>query len=216
MKTKKPISTISYNTKEFLVLLFSKLVKDRVIANFYAIYHHAEADEKSDHWHIYLEPNGQIDTMVLETMFNEFDPKHPDKPFRCRPFKFTKVDIEYHPDEWLLYAVHDPVYLESKGQSRKYIYDWEEILCRDKDQLIHDMYHAKFQSDVMIEKMRREEIKEARSVSDLYYSGRIPPQMITAMIALKKDEANQQELNRNGRVTHTPLFRPRQDPRHLI
>lgn len=216
MKTKKPISTISYNSKEFLVFLFSKLVKDRVIANFYAIYHHAEADEKSDHWHIYLEPNGQIDTMVLETMFNEFDSKHPDKPLRCRPFKFTKVDIEYHPDEWLLYAVHDPVYLESKGQSRKYIYDWEEILCRDKDQLIHDMYHAKYQSDVMIEKMRREEVKEARSVSDLYYSGRIPPQMITAMVALKKDEANQQELNRNGRVTHTPLFRPRQDPRHLI
>lgn len=216
MKTKKPISTISYNTRPFLESLLGKLVESRTIANWYAVHHQPEADELKDHWHIYIEPNGQIDTMLLEEQFGEFDPKHPDKLLKCRPFKFTRVDIEYHPDDWMLYAIHDPIYLQSKGQSRKYQYKVEDILCRDPDQLHHDYYHAKYQSDVMLEKMRRDEVKEARSVSDLYYSGRIPPQMITAMVALKKDEANQQELNRNGRVSHTPLFRPRQDPRHLI
>lgn len=218
MKTKKPISTIGYNTREFLERHLDDLYRSHVIANYYAIYHHAEADELSDHWHIYIEPNGQLDSMVLQDTFNEFDPKHPDQPLRVCKFSFSKVDIEYHPDDWLLYAVHDPLYLAAKKESRQYVYSKDEILCPDPDQLERDFYHAKYQSEYMIDKLRREEIQESRSVSDLYYSGRIPPQLITAVVALKKDEAYQaeQKLNRNGRVTHTPLFRPRQDPRHLI
>lgn len=216
MRSKKPFSTVSYNTKDFLLLKFKEMTDNRVVANWMFIYHHAEEDEGSDHFHVYVEPNKLIDTMWFCDQFVEFDPKHPDKPLKCRPCRPSKVDKEYHPDDWILYNLHDPKYLAWKGESRKYHYTKDDIVCFDHDLLEDNLYHALYQSDWAEELRQRKEVKDCRNVSELYYSGRIPAQLIVPMRALKQEEAleNSDKVERNGRVTHTPLFRPRKDWQH--
>lgn len=74
MNTRKPLSTVSYNSEVFLISLLEDLYSKGKICNYMAIYHLKEEDETKDHWHVYLEPNKQIDSIKLQSLFNEFDP----------------------------------------------------------------------------------------------------------------------------------------------
>ena len=217
MNTRKPVSTVSYNTESFLKGKLDSLYGSGMICNYMAIKHLKEDDELKDHWHVYIEPNKQIDTAKLKTIFEEFDPDH-DKPLGVQPFRFSKVDKDIHPDDWLLYNLHDPKYLASKGQSRKYHYTMKDIICADDDLLLdnynHALYHSKWAEDMQ----QIKEVKECNSVADLYYSGRIPPQLIVAYAKLKDMERleNNEKTFRAGRVTHTPLFKPIRNIDHMI
>lgn len=217
MNTRKPISTVSYNSELFLIDRLKNLYDSGKVCNYMAIFHKAEEDELKDHWHVYLEPNKQIDTSKLKAMFEEFDPNH-DKPLGCQPFRFSKVDKDLHPDDWILYNIHDPKYLAYKGQSRNYHYRIEDIICADDDLLRDNFNHALYHSAWAEEMQTLREVKECRSVADLYYSGRIPPQLIVAFSKLKEIEKleNSDKVQRAGRVTHTPLFRPNVNIDHII
>ena len=66
MRTKGLVSTISYNTPEFLELKLQELYKKHTISDYMFIQHIAEEDEKKDHIHLLIEPNTLIDTMVIQ------------------------------------------------------------------------------------------------------------------------------------------------------
>lgn len=71
MKTTKPISTISYNSLNFLKYKLDCLLEDGVINFYMGIVHQPEEDEKKEHIHLYILPHSQVDTMKLETQFIE-------------------------------------------------------------------------------------------------------------------------------------------------
>ena len=60
MKTSKPISTISYNSEEFLKAKLDYLVRSGEVAFWYYIKHHGEYDKETniqdkDHIHLYIQ-----------------------------------------------------------------------------------------------------------------------------------------------------------------
>lgn len=131
MRTTKPISTISFNTPDYLKLKLNELLKAGRISFWAFILHKPEDDEggQKEHCHVYVEPSKMLQTDELKSELNEYDPKHPDKPRGCIPFQSSKFD------HWYLYALHDKRYLASKGQSRKYHYEHVNILNSDADNL---------------------------------------------------------------------------------
>lgn len=138
MRTSKPFSTISYNTEDFLNLRLSDLVQRRQIDFFAWVQHYPEEDETKEHKHLYIVPNGRVDTDQVLDYLLEHDPKHPDKPFKCiRPHSSKFAD-------WYLYALHDVTYLASKGQARKYHYVIADVHTSDSDYLLEEVHTIDF------------------------------------------------------------------------
>ena len=130
MKTTKPLSTISYNTAAFLLGVLDDLITERVI-QFYALIHHEpEEDENKPHWHVYMEPCESVDMVALRDRFKELDLKNPKQALGCMIFKKSNFY------DWYWYGLHNPAYLASKGQTRKYHYDPSRVLSSDPDQLL--------------------------------------------------------------------------------
>lgn len=139
--TTKTISTISFNTQEYLVSRLNSLVKADIIVYWLAIKHFPEEDETKEHFHVLIEPNGKVNLSDLRRELQELDPKRPDKPLGCLPFNVTK-DL----GDWVLYAEHDEDYLLEKGEARKYHYSQEEIL-RSDDDIFEHILHSFNKSD---------------------------------------------------------------------
>lgn len=135
MRTSRPIATISYNTKEHLNIVLDELIRKRAISFWAWVEHHPEDDETKAHKHLYIEPNGQIDTDSLREQFLQVDLTNPTaKPLgtlNFRPSKFT---------DWYLYALHDSSYLDTKGQSRRYHYTLEDVQTSDHDELVENIH----------------------------------------------------------------------------
>lgn len=139
VRSSKPFSTISYNSEAFLKGVLNNMVKAHRVAKWYAILHQPEADEAKAHYHVYVEPNGLLDTMALSEALREPDPKNPTKPLGCIAWKSSKLD------DWILYVLHDRAYLASKGEDRQYEYDYAEMLMSDTallEELEEDVRHA--------------------------------------------------------------------------
>ena len=132
MRTTKPTATISFNTPDFLKLKLNELQKAGRLSFWAFLVHKPEDDEggKKEHCHVYVEPSKMLQTDDLKAEFKEYDPEHPDKPKGCISFNSSKFD------PWYLYALHDKRYLASKGQSRRYHYEHDDILTSDDDDLI--------------------------------------------------------------------------------
>ena len=138
MRTSKPFSTISYNTEDFLNLRLSDLIQRRQIDFFAWVQHYPEEDETKEHKHLYIVPNGRVDTDQILDFLLEHDPEHPDKPFKCiRPHSSKFAD-------WYLYALHDVTYLASKGQARKYHYVIDDVHTSDSDYLLEEVHTIDF------------------------------------------------------------------------
>ena len=128
MKTTKPISSISWNSRQYLVDRLEELRKSHLIAFWVLVKHTAEEDEKKDHIHFYVEPNRSIDTELLREKFIELIPGS--KPLGVN--KFQKSDFQ----NWLWYCLHDQAYLLSKGETRKYHYSIEDLISSDDEDLM--------------------------------------------------------------------------------
>lgn len=129
MKTSRDISTVSYNTKNFLLLKLKELVDAKKISFWFLMEHKPEKDELKGHFHLFIRPSKQIQTDDLRDEFKEYDPEMPKKPRCVMPFDYSDFANAY------LYFLHDPAYLASKGQSRKYHYKVEEFLTSEPDYL---------------------------------------------------------------------------------
>jgi len=132
VRTTKPISTISFNTPEYLQLKLNELLNAGILSFWAFIVHKPEDDEagKKQHSHVYLEPSKMLQTDELKSELREFDPQKPDKPRGCLTFNSSRFD------PWYLYALHDSRYLASKGQSRKFHYEHDQIFSSDPDDLL--------------------------------------------------------------------------------
>lgn len=119
MATQKPISTISYNTEDFLREKLDNWYKAHIIQAYQYIKHIGEDGDK-DHIHLRIEPNKKLDPMDLLEGLKQYVAGN-DKPLTCRPFRPSKEE------DWFLYVVHDPDFLKLKGESGKLRYKWEDI-----------------------------------------------------------------------------------------
>lgn len=132
MRTSKPISTISFNSPEFLEMRLISLTENKIISFWSFVTHKPEEDEGGKKWHnhLYLEPSKLLQTDDLKLEFMEFDPEHPTKPKTVISWVTSKFD------HWYLYALHDAGYLASKGQSRIFSYSHDDIKSSDADDLL--------------------------------------------------------------------------------
>lgn len=201
MKTSKPFSTISYNSVDFLMVKLSELVRRRKIEFFAWVHHLPEEDEKKEHKHLYIVPNGQVNTDEVLNYLLEVDPTHPDKPLGCIRPRSSKFD------DWYLYAIHDIDYLASKGQLRKFHYTLEDVVCSDSDYLNEEI-HTIDLSALNRSKKLREAALAGISFETLVLNGQIPVQQVYA----HKFAYDIMKTFRNGRETHTPKEDPAEIP----
>lgn len=129
MRTSKVISTISYNTTDYLIRVLEDL-KDSKTLSFWAFIEHLPEDDEAGkklHKHLFMIPSKMLQTDDLQEKFIEFDPSHPDRPLKTTLIRSSKFG------DWYLYGLHDKAYLASKGESRKYHYLHEEFIVSDSD-----------------------------------------------------------------------------------
>ena len=194
MKTSKPFSTISYNSADFLTVKLNDLVNRRKLAFWAYVEHLPEEDEKKAHKHLYIVPNGQINTdEVLLDILVEYDHTHPEKPLGCVGVKSSKFY------DWYMYSIHDVDYLSSKGQSRKYHYKREEVACSDTDYLNEEI-HQMDMSKLSKVKALNEAVRNGVPFEELLMRGQIPVQQVYAF--QKTYGMLQTYTFRNGRDTH--------------
>lgn len=129
IRTKRPISTVSYNSDDFLVDRLNALVEANLISFWAYINHKPEGDEKKFHKHLYIEPSRSLDTAVIRNYLKEID-KCNSKPLGVLPFRNSKFY------DWYWYALHDKFYLAIQRPNEKekeYHYSNSDIHCNDDD-----------------------------------------------------------------------------------
>lgn len=127
MYSSKPISTISYNSENFLKNVLFDLVNSGLISNYMYIYHLPDEEMRKEHCHILLFPTKRIQTNDIKNLFNEFDITHPSKPLGVLDFRNST------PNDWCLYAIHDEMYLSWKNMTRTHIYSQDHIHCYSEE-----------------------------------------------------------------------------------
>lgn len=155
MKTSKPISTISYNSPNFLRNKIEEWKKKGLIEFGMWIKHFPDEDNKKVHYHVYLKPAKLIQTMDLEEDSCEIPKLYDDKglpmpvnenagsalmlsdikPLKMIGFRNSKED------DWILYGIHDPTYLAEKGLTRNHHYTFSDIESTCKETLLDMITH---------------------------------------------------------------------------
>lgn len=137
--TARPISTISYNTEDFLIERLESLVKGHKISEYRFIRHVGEDGDK-DHIHLQMFPcSNRLDVVSLREYFNEVDPSGDPRPLGVLRIQKSTVD------DWILYALHDPVYLSEHSDVDdlgKREYSVDEIIGNIPEQIQRDYRHA--------------------------------------------------------------------------
>lgn len=195
MKTTKHCSTISYNSKEFLQVKLNELIIKRTIDFWAFIEHLPEEDEKKSHIHLFIVPNGKVDTDQIKDYLTELNPSDIAHPFGCIFFQSSKFA------DWFFYSLHDTEYLSTKGQSRKYRYTEEELFLSDIDYftaLKHEIDYSKYGNKKT--KIVINAIESGTPLTDLLNAGLISPQNF-----LQWEKIHNHITYRNDRQTHTPF-----------
>lgn len=156
MATTKPISTISYNSREYLEKVLKNLVTMGKISEWMFIKHQPEEDETKEHFHVWVKPACRIDVNSLRDSFKELDWRNINgKPLGVMPFRASKID------DWVLYCLHDEAYLRSKLEERRYHYSRDDIIACDEDWR-NDVYkHAMNSSDFAMRRKKNKLICDA-------------------------------------------------------
>ena len=195
MNTQMPIATISYNTREFLIGVLKELQANKVIEDWFAMYHLAEDDEEKDHWHLFLIPASRVDTIDLRKHFAQIDPLFPSAPLGVIRFEKSQIDHA------CLYFAHYKPYLAWKHQSRKHHYDWNQFICSDRLWMNEVIHHALHFSEFAERSAILNAIRDCNNrFSDLIADGVIPLSQACHVSAYRQmcfDEC----LDRNGRHT---------------
>lgn len=197
MKTSKPFSTISYNSPAFLQMKLSDLVQRRIISFFAFVYHYKEEDEKKDHIHVVIFPNGQYQTDALQDYLSEPDMSDlTQKPLGIMPCQNSKWG------DWFLYCSHDTAYLASKGQSRRYHYLETDFVTSDTDYL-HELIRTIDRTPYAKTQEFVQSVYSGVSFSDMLLNGQIPAPQFNQWRAMY-DYLKFGDTFRDERETHTP------------
>lgn len=170
MQTISLISSISWNSPQFINQTLLRLKEQGLIDWGHWIFHKAEEDEKKNHIHFIVQPSKRINTAALQNEFKEFVPSN-DKPLSCNPFVKSKLS------DWLLYAVHDVKYLIKKGQTRKHHYTLDDIQSTDEE-LVREQWRENCDLQSAITDRLLEYIKGGATWGDVVKSGLIPIQQV--------------------------------------
>ena len=197
MRTSKPISTISYNSPEFLSLKLEELVRNHKISNWMFIEHLAEADERKNHIHLFIKPNTLLDTLDLQKFFEELDLTQPSKPKKCIDFRVSSED------DWILYSQHFPPYLASKGESREFVYFKEDFRFHDDDTFEDSYYHAFKGSEWAKRNATLQMLNDGKiNPAELILNGVVPLNMASQLNAFKYMQKNYGTVTRGYGETH--------------
>ena len=197
MKTARPFSTISYNTDKKLEQTLGELIKKDVICFYAYIEHFPEEDEKKKHKHLYIVPNGQQQTDQIRKLLEEADPDNPLlPPLGCIDMVSSKFD------DWYLYGLHDPCYLESKNQKRKHFYNDDDFKTSNQDSFREKISRIDFS------KYRKTQdfvnaIMSGVTFFDMVQKGQVPAPQFMQWKQLYDFVSG--HMKRNGRETHTPI-----------
>lgn len=183
MRTKKPISTISYNSYEFLKTMLDDLLHQQIISFYSFIKHFPEELEdhtmEKPHFHVYVEPHGQVDTMELCKLSQEFDPEHPEKPLKCIYWRTSDWP------NWLLYALHDETYLKLKLEKRDKFYSYDDFDFSDPDEFF-ERYNDAVHSSTIASMLRLPKLLKTTSVPELVALGYVKPEQACQFSAYEK------------------------------
>lgn len=195
MQTGKLISTVSYNTPEFLKGKLNDLVRQGIIEYAHWIHHRPEEDEKKAHAHVVLKPNKRLDTSALRNEFVE-PVAGEEKPRDVLPFRSSKMN------DWLLYVVHDVAYLLRKNQNRKVRYSRSDLLTTEADLLDEDWRAAHEGEDSRVKQVI-ELAQRGVSWVELLKMGIVP---INQLFQFREVfmQFYTPETDRNGREGHEP------------
>lgn len=189
--TAKPIGTISYNTEPHLKRVLDNLLQTKRIEDYRYIKHEGEDGDK-DHIHVWLSPNRRLDTAELREMFNEID-NTSDKPLGCLPFRASKGD------HWIMYAIHDALYLKSHKSDNdgdgKIEYNLDDIETPYREQLERDYRRAISLRQTDSQKIV-DAIEQGKDLVAIAYESDINPAKINAMASLYRiDRIKEEEKN---------------------
>lgn len=196
MKTRRVISTISYNTKYYLIDRLDNLINRKIISYYQLITHQREEDEKKDHIHLMVVPNGQLDTMDLQQEFLEILPGE-EKPRGCIDFHASDKD------EWLLYCEHFRPYLLSKGIDRKHLYSVNDFISSDELTFDYYYHHAHYESEWARRNQILAQLQDRKvNPADLIKSGVVPLNLATQVNALMHLESTYPKTERGEKNNH--------------
>ena len=226
MRTRSPISTISFNTLEFLELKLCELENCGKISFWAYVRHLPEDDEagNKEHMHVYIEPSKQIQTDDFRKQLLEFDPNFSEDDYAVNRLKHDNVDDhELDPDvsrpkklkprgcllfrcskfaDWYLYGLHDKRYLAMKGQSRKYHYSYDDIVTSSPDDLL-----CMSRSINLLALSPYSDMEEAQrngvSFAEYFRRGTVPLQQV-ALFERAWYLLLNHGTDRGGRETHSP------------
>lgn len=194
MITSRPVSTIWYGSIDYLQMKLNELVKDNVIIFWCCVKHIKEEDEKKDHVHVYIVPNGRVRTEYLHDELTEFDMVN-EKPIKPLPFKNSKFD------DWYLYCTHNIAYLASKGQTRKYHYQLEEFYSSEFDYL-NELVHTIDMSKInRIDILKRAQ-ENGTPFDELVTSGQIPVPLVNQYLKVWNIMAGYSSTDRGNYSDH--------------
>lgn len=168
MQTRKPISTISYNTDEFLNGKLREWKNSGLISYAMYINHEPDVDDKKPHKHVYIVPSRQIQTDDLEKDSCEIDKNKPDKPLKFMLMRSSKES------DWILYGIHDRIYLQKKGLVRKTHYKFTDIVSTDDDTLQDMITRAKEEMMIALELRLMAFIEQGMTWGQICKTGVIP------------------------------------------
>ena len=193
MRTRRLISTVSFNTVRFVEITCERLRGSGVIELAYWVKHRPETDEKKEHVHVCMLPARVLDTMELEKKFCELVPGE-SEPRGVLPFRISKFA------DWFLYCSHNAGYLSSKGQSRVWSYSIEDFGATSRERLLEDVKMID-ERPFRVWSLIRVAVASGQSWDDLMASGGIPPhnwlfykEMFNAVVRCK--------TFRNGKESH--------------
>lgn len=193
VRTSKPISTISYNSEDFLCLKLTELLKAHIISFWVVIFHQPEDDERKGHFHVYVEPSKMLQTDELKDMFIEFDGVN-EKPLGVLSFDSSKFG------PWYLYALHDKDYLALLGQTRKFHYtDGDFIVC-DGDEMLQRVQRIDW-NKLMPKRGIYDAIDAGLSFGAFFARGGVPIQQIN-QFRVAWDILKEERTYRNGKPNH--------------
>lgn len=164
MKTTKLISTISFNTPDFVKGTIARLLESELITYAHWISHKPEKGDNKEHIHLLIEPSKAIDTSSLSKEF--IQPIPDDKPLKTLPFNKSKVS------DWILYSLHHQGYLASKFQTREFEYKLDDIQTTDRD-LLEAQYNEAIRGLNPLVDFVKQWYNQGKSLNDLLLTGAI-------------------------------------------
>lgn len=177
--TALPMSTISYNSQDYLLMKLDELHQAGKLDDFRAIKHFGEDGDK-DHFHVIVFPAKRLDFTAVSEQFKEIDLNHPGKPLGVMPWRRSE------PDHWLLYALHDEDYLKAHQKndeaSHKIRYSLDDIYTPFPEQLERDYRKAlplkNTDAQVIIQCLNK-----GMSAMEIMYSFDISPMKVNAVMS---------------------------------